>query len=322
MKSGLAGAIRISFPFSTCCNETRAYTSGNVHSHNRGDFSVLDPKLDLGELEVSLENRYVELQSLRAGGQGVVFSAKRTLNSRREAVDDHVALKIHSGATENVRVDREIAALQGFDHPCLATLVEHGTLSLNGEQYRYVAWRFIQGTALDERLKGGPISAKAVACVGRDVARAIDHIWQKRIVHRDINPKNIMLSPREDSAVLIDLGVARFLDLRVLTAAGRTWGTPGYFSPEQWYGPGENLTCHSDVFTLGVSLQEALLGRHPTLGDQETLLNSRTPTSTLCPTAPAALAAIIDSCLHPRPVFRPMPSALASDLARLAADLL
>lgn len=282
---------------------------------------MLDPKLDLGELGVSLEGRYADLQCLRAGGQGVVFSAKRVLNPQREPENDHVALKIHSGATENVRVDREIAALQGFDHPCLASLVEHGMLTLKDEHYRYVAWRFIQGTALDDRLKCGPVSAKAVACVGRDVARAIEHIWQKRIVHRDINPKNIMLSPKEDAAVLIDLGVARFLDMRVLTAAGRTWGTPGYFSPEQWYGPGENLTCHSDVFTLGVSLQEALLGRHPTLGDQQSLLNTLQRTSTLCPTAPAALAAIIDSCLHPRPAFRPMPSALAGDLARLAAEL-
>jgi serine/threonine protein kinase len=282
---------------------------------------VLDPKVDLGELKVSLENRYASLQCLRAGGQGVVFSARRILNHRKEPVDDYVALKIHSGTTENVRVDREIAALRGFDHPCLASLVEHGMLSLNGEQYRYVAWRFIHGIALDERLKSGPVSAKTVACVGRDVARAIDHIWQKRIVHRDINPKNIMLSPREDSAILIDLGVARFLDLQVLTAAGRTWGTPGYFSPEQWCGPGENLTCYSDVFALGISLQEALIGRHPTGGDQRSLLNGRVPTASLCPTTSAMLATIIDECLHVRAAFRPAPSVLAQELARLAAQL-
>jgi eukaryotic-like serine/threonine-protein kinase len=190
-------------------------------------------------------------------------------------MDDDVALKIHSGVTENARVDREIEALQGFDHPCLASVVEHGTIQLQNVNHRYVAWRFIEGAALDERLKTNPVSAKVVACVGRDVARAIEHIWLKKIIHRDINPKNIILSPRENSAVLIDLGVARFLDHSVLTAAGRTWGTLGYFSPEQWSGPGENLTCYSDVFALGVSLQETLIGRHPTSGDQQRFLMGR-----------------------------------------------
>jgi serine/threonine protein kinase len=282
---------------------------------------VLDPQIDLAELSHSLGNRFSQFACLRIGGQGIVFGAKRNLDTQQQPADDRVAIKIDSGKTDSVRVDREIGALQGFDHPCLASVVEHGMLLLQGEQFRYVAWRFIEGTAFDERLKKGSVSARTTACIGRDVARAIEHIWQKRIVHRDINPKNIMLSPREDSAVLIDLGVARFLDMSVLTAAGRTWGTPGYFSPEQWFGPGENLTCYSDVFALGVSLQEALIGRHPTGGDQKSLLNGPIPTAKLCPTTSALLASIIDQCLHLRAAFRPAPSVLAQELARLAAQL-
>lgn len=277
--------------------------------------------VDLAEVEQALGRRFSQFNHIRIGGQGVVFRARRNLDSNLQAVHDDVALKIHSGVTENARVDREVEALQGFDHPCLASVVEHGTIQLNGGHHRYVAWRFIDGAALDERLKASPVSAKAVACVARDVSRAIEHIWLKRIVHRDINPKNIILAPREDAAVLIDLGVARFLDQRVLTAAGRTWGTLGYFSPEQWSGPGENLTCHSDVFALGVSLQEMLIGKHPTGGDQQALLSGPSPTSHRCPTAPAMLAAVIDQCLQIRPAFRPMPSVLAQQFALLAAQL-
>ena len=283
--------------------------------------SVLNPQVDHAELEQSLGHRYSHFRCLRVGGQGVVLSARRNLDVRLQPANDHVALKIHSGVTESARVDREIEALRGFDHPCLASIVEHGTVELQGAQHRYVAWRFIEGAALDDRLKRGSVSPKVTACIGRDVARAIEHIWQKRIIHRDINPKNIMLAPREDSAVLIDLGVARFLDQSVLTAAGRTWGTLGYFSPEQWVGPGENLTCHSDVFALGVSLQEILFGKHPTGGDQQLLLSGSIQTSRLCPTAPAMLASIIDQCLQLRPAFRPIPSVLAQELANLAAQL-
>jgi serine/threonine protein kinase len=282
---------------------------------------VCQSQADIDELIAALGNRFSSVAYIRVGGQGTVFRAIRTMDPKGATCNDSVALKIHTGSTDNVRVDREIGAIDGFDHPCLASFVEHGIVELKGTRYRYIAWRFIDGSALDDRIKLGPVSAKAVACIGRDVARAIEHIWQKRIVHRDISPKNIMLSPREDAAVLIDLGVARFLDLQVLTAAGRTWGTPGYFSPEQWAGPGENLTCYSDVFALGISLQEALCGRHPTFGNHQLLFTNPIPTGVLCPAVPAALASLIDRCLQLRPPFRPNPTSLAQELAVIAAML-
>jgi eukaryotic-like serine/threonine-protein kinase len=270
-------------------------------------------------LTVALNNRFEVGERIRIGGQGVVFRARRVRDLAGTAVDDDTALKIHTNANEEARVDREIDALQGFDHPSLASVIEHGHAALGDENCRFVAWRFIDGSALDDRIHRGPVPPRTVACIGRDVSRAIDHIWQKRIVHRDINPKNIMLLPREDAAVLIDLGVARFLDLTTLTAAGRTWGTRGYFSPEQWTG--DNLTCYSDVFALGVTLQEALSGRHPTGGDQQALFSAPPETLRICPTAPAALVNLIDRCLRLRPPFRPTPTVLSHELALLAAQL-
>jgi serine/threonine protein kinase len=128
-----------------------------------------------------------------------------------------------------------------------------------------------------------------------------------------------MLVRGEAGAVLIDLGVARFLDMSAVTAAGMTWGTPGYFSPEQWNG--DNLTCHSDVFSLAVSLQEAISGHHPTRGDQDAMLRAPVKTSTICPTAPARLAELIDRCLSLRPAFRPVPLFLEQEFAEIAAQL-
>lgn len=217
-------------------------------------------------------------------------------------------------------MDREIRALNGFRHANLANIVEHGRISLSGESVRYVAWEYIDGEPLDMKLRAGPLHPKTVACVGRDVARAIDHIWSKRIVHRDVTPKNIMLRKGDAEAVLIDLGIARHLFESPLTAPGLTWGTYGYLSPEQCRAE-PNLTCHSDVFSLGVSLQEALAGRHPTRGDQQILVTTPPRTADLVPSSPAALAEVVDLMLNPRAPFRPLPAVLVARLAELAANL-
>ena len=156
--------------------------------------------------------------------------------------------------------------------------------------------------------------------LGRDVARAIDHIWSKRIVHRDVAPKNMMLRRGDLEAVLIDLGIARHLSESPLTAPGLTWGTYGYLSPEQCRAE-PNLSCHSDVFSLGVSLQEALVGRHPTRGDQQILVTTPPKTSDLVPSSPAALAEVVDLMLSLRAPFRPLPAALVIRFADLAASL-
>jgi serine/threonine-protein kinase len=94
-----------------------------------------------------------------------------------------------------------------------------------------------------------------------------------------------------------------------LTAIGFTCGTMGYLSPEQCRTE-RQLTCQSDVFSLGVTLQECLVGRHPTLGDQQALCVSPRPTAALAPTVPAGLAQLIDSMLELRAAFRPLPGTL------------
>ena len=272
------------------------------------------------QLTSALGGRFEILAVLRPSGQARVFRARRHVSPEGiSGLNEDVALKVHTNTAELARVDREVDALHGFEHPCLARFVEHGTINLCGQSTRYVAWRFIEGRDLAAHLQSGPVRARLVAAIGRDVARAIEHIWQKKIVHRDINPKNIIIPVGESGAVLIDLGVARFLDQSVLTAAGMTWGTAGYFSPEQWFG--DNISCHSDVFSLAVTLLESLTGRHPTNLDQTALLGRQLKTSTVSPTTPAKLAETIDRCLAFRPAFRPHPKVLAQEFAEVAAQL-
>jgi serine/threonine protein kinase len=272
------------------------------------------------EVSRLLRDRFRIEEIIRVGGQGVVCRGLRTTSGVEQPGSQAVALKFYLDPSQDVRVEREIKALTGFHHPNLAHLVDHGRVVVHGKTIRFVAWEYVEGEALDQRLMRGPLPARLVACVGRDIARAIEHIWTKRIVHRDVNPKNIMLRRSEEVAILIDLGVARHLSETPITSEGLTWGTIGYLSPEQCRAE-TNLTCSSDIFSLGVVLQEALSACHPTGGDQKILVALPKKTSYLMSTAPAGLADIIDSMLCLRAAFRPHPHALAIRLAELTAEL-
>lgn len=256
---------------------------------------------------------------IRAGGQGVVCAGVRTVARSNKKVSQDVAIKFYLDPTQDERVDREIRALQGYSHPNWANLLEHGRISIAERQVRYVAWEFVEGKPLDELLQQGPLPAKKVCLLGRDVSLAIQHIWQKRIVHRDVKPRNIMLRSPSLEAVLIDLGIGRHLSEPTLTTLGFTLGTPGYMSPEQCRAE-KQLTCHSDVFSLAVVLQEALLGNHPTHGDQSLLLTSWLPTVHIVPSVPLPLAKVIDAMLHPRAAFRPHPANLSVKFSEMAAS--
>jgi serine/threonine protein kinase len=274
-----------------------------------------------GDIETALGGRYVLGAEIRVGGQGVVYRAHRRLTLTNTITSDDVALKVHMHASQDLRVEREINAMTTMRHPNLANLIEAGMITVAGTTCRYASWEFIEGDALDHRLAGGALDAKTTCVIGRDVCRAIDHIWsEQRIVHRDVNPKNIMLRIGDRDAVLIDLGIARHLLETSITAPQMTWGTFGYLSPEQAQAS-RNLSCASDVFALGVTLQESLLGRHPTNRDQYTLLVSAPRTATLVPTAPAAMIRLIDLMMSARPAYRPPPRILAAEFAALIALL-
>jgi len=171
------------------------------------------------QIEAALGGRYRVGSELRVGGQGAVFKATRIKTEDGKAVADEVALKLHLDPRQDVRVEREIRAMQGLSHHALARLVEHGFCELSGVRTRYIAWEFIEGQALDERISSGALSVTEVADFAPDVCSAIQVIWSKRIVHRDINPKNVMTRSK-GGGVLIDLGGARHLDETSVTAMG------------------------------------------------------------------------------------------------------
>ena len=267
-----------------------------------------------------LGGRFVVQTAIGQGGQGAVFRARRTARPDGRAAADDCALKIHFDPQQDERVVREIGVMERLRHPCLANLIEHGVLQTGADQVRYIAWEFIDGIPLATRITAGPLPARTVAVVGRDVATALAHVWAEGVVHRDVKPANIMLRTGDEAAVLIDLGAARHLTQATLTAVGWTCGTSGYMSPEQARGE-QQLTCFSDVFALGLALIEALTGRHPTGHRQDLLQSSAVVPSQLLPAAPVGLVRLLDQMVKPRPAFRPRPEALADAFGRLVPQL-
>lgn len=258
---------------------------------------------DQRAVQAALGGRYEILHEIRVGGQGAVFYAKRKLTPSNAPASDLVALKLHLDPKQDIRVEREIDAMEGVVHPCLSRLIEHGFCDIAGKKTRYIAWEFIEGQALDSALASGPLDESKTAQMAKDVCLAISAIWKKRIVHRDINPKNIMLRA-SGGAVLIDLGGARHLDETSVTAQGMTFGTQGYFSPEQ-YRTERALTSASDVFSLAVVISQSLSGKHPTNFDQHQLAIAPPSCRVASPNANPALCDMVDRMLSVRAAFRP-----------------
>jgi serine/threonine protein kinase len=273
--------------------------------------TAFTPPLTAAEVQAALASTCKVEATLQAGGQGAVFKARTT----KGAV---VALKIYSSDQLEERLQREIEALKRIRSPTLVELHDAGTCTVRGQQCQYLMTTFIAGQTLDALLKaGGPQPLDLIARVARDVALAIEMVWSARIVHRDVKPNNIMLSPA-GGAVLIDLGVARHMDMTSLTTTGKTWGTNGYLSPEQCRG--QPLTCKSDVFALGVVVQECILGRHPTGLRQPLLIGGGVKSAALRTGLPPFFVHLVDEMVHAKAIMRPSPNRVARVLEKLAAS--
>jgi serine/threonine protein kinase len=294
------------------------------------------------DIEAALGGRYIVGSEIGVGGQGAVFRATRTSLPDGTAASDDVALKLHLHPSQDIRVRREIGAMQNVSHPNLARLIEHGFCDVASKHTSYLAWEFIEGQPLSAQLKTGPLLESEVLAIGRDVSAAIAEIWSQRIVHGDIKPSNIMLRNSDgyimvgsvDGAVLIDLGAAKYLDQdnnRALrppkyfdtedtAAALKPFGTRGYFSPEQIRGT-PALSCASDVFSLGVVMLQCLLGRHPTDYDQGALVDGILASGGKS-AASGGLLGVLDRMLSPRPTARPNPEELSRRFQTLRQSML
>lgn len=241
----------------------------------------------------------IDISSLiYVGGQGVVFLG--------EVKKTSAAIKIYFPGQLCTRIEREVGALADLQCESIVNLLWFDQVPFAEDILQLVATEYVEGQNLKDYIElNGPLSENELGALAYDVSCAIQAMWSHRIVHRDLKPENIIRRTSGRFCV-IDLGVARHLEMSSLTAMGMTWGTYGYFSPEQTKAV-RQLTCKSDLFGLGVVLVEAGLGRHPTQRDQLRLLARRLHESLPTPIDSMKISAIIKSILHPKPMKRPKP---------------
>lgn len=260
------------------------------------------PPHQIDVVRAALPAGYEIIDYLDQGGQGSVFDGR--YNGQRAAI------KVFNPLAEQERIDREVAALCAIDCDYLVKVRAHTTITILGQAAPVVAYEFLEGG--DLRVLMPPAAAdlptqETLRDIGLHVGIAIESLWSAqlgRIVHRDIKPANIICSGTR--SVLVDIGLARHLDLPTITIFGMAVGTLGYMSPEQSVGR-RHLTIHSDVFSFGVTLYHLAAGVHPFNGQQAQIGTvTPQPLSLHRPDLAPELCRYVDSMLVTVPHRRPI----------------
>ncbi|MBW8721419.1 MAG: serine/threonine protein kinase [Polaromonas sp.] len=173
------------------------------------------------------------------------------------------------GSTE--RFERETGALLSCAHPSIATLREGLLFEMGPAKFWLVVEELLSGGTLETRLAAGLLTQEEVRTIGAHLADALAHLQERRLVHRDVKPANILF--RNDLAipVLTDFGIVRVLDAPTITQAFAAQGpnTPAFAAPEQLNNEMPLIDGRTDQFGLSVVLVMSLLGRHPYMGEGE-----------------------------------------------------
>ena len=224
-----------------------------------------------------------------------------------------VAFKLLPAATisdqqANKRMWREARAAATLDHPNICTVYEVG----EADGHSFIAMQYIEGTTLAEEIKKGALAWRDALDVAMQISDALAEAHAHNIIHRDIKPGNIMLTPRGQVKVL-DFGLAKVLHTpqgvntkaeteELLSRSGLIMGTMPYMSPEQLRG--EVVDARTDIFSFGIVLYEMLTGRQPFVRQSGAeivsalLTEEPTALSTYAPETPEELQSIVRKCLE------------------------
>ena len=197
------------------------------------------------------------------GGMGTVYLAKRADGQYHQ----RVALKLIKRGMDSEEIVRrfrhERQILAGLNHPHIARLLDGGTTE---DGRPYFVMEYIEGQPITAWCDQQRLNTVERLKLFRTVCAAVHHAHQNLVVHRDLKPGNILVTP-DGTVKLLDFGIAKLLNPELsnltfdLTETGARLMTPEYASPEQVRG--ETITTASDVYALGVVLYELLTGHRP-----------------------------------------------------------
>jgi alpha-tubulin suppressor-like RCC1 family protein len=253
-----------------------------------------------------LDAEFKTVRELGRGGSAVVYLAIEHELDRPVAIKViHPALAVDEETVQ--RLMREARTLARLSHPNIVTL--YGIRRLEDGRLALIMQYAGAQTLRDWLRDAGPANFATVHVLLRDIAEALAHAHQYRIVHRDIKPENIYLDTTTGSARLSDFGIARIWDHDAgLTLGGVAIGTPTYMSPEQV--DGNEVDGRSDLYSLGLIGWELLAGRKPWEGESlygviyKQKHDLLPPLAALRPGIPEPLRAAIETALAKRPEQR------------------
>lgn len=192
----------------------------------------------------------------------------RVYLGRDTVLDRPVAIKIlnpgYSGTDIGARFRREGRTAARLSHPNIVQVYDAGEGELEGREVSYIVMEYVPGGDLkgliDEK---GPMPNDELARLGAEISSGLAHAHERGVIHRDIKPHNILIDAH-GRPKLTDFGIARALDTTQATQTGSYLGTALYSSPEQLRG--EKVTPKSDVYSLGIALYQAAVGKAPFSG--------------------------------------------------------
>jgi eukaryotic-like serine/threonine-protein kinase len=205
---------------------------------------------------------YRILDQVGAGGMGVVFRA------RDERLERVVALKVllpgvlaDQGSRKQFR--REALALAKLNHPGIATIHDFDTQ----DGIDFLVMEYVVGITLASKLGSSILPDKEILAIAQQIANALDRAHQFGVVHRDLKPGNVMITPTGE-VKLLDFGLSLLLKPASETALSETIslvpnavGTLPYMAPEQLRG--EDLDGRCDIYAAGVIMYEMTTGHRP-----------------------------------------------------------
>ncbi len=244
----------------------------NVHAPPAARDEAGDMPASSGRQPVQIGPYRIE-RVIGRGGMGTVYKALVVV-SCEVPIGSHVALKLlrETEPQERRRFAREAGYLQALRHPNIVRVLDAGEY----EGQPYLVMQLIEGHHADDLvIEGRAVDQQRVADLAIQALDALQVAHHAGILHRDIKPGNIMITPA-GQVKLVDFGLAQYIDAEShLTATGAVVGTPAYMSPEQASGRRDEISRRCDIYSMGACLYELLTGEQPFTADNSVALLRR-----------------------------------------------
>jgi len=261
------------------------------------DNSAPGPGSQIGPFRIERE--------LGRGAVGVVYLAHDTKLDRSVAIKSLPA-EVMDNPKVRSRFSREARVLASLNHPNIATIYDQLE---EAEGLGYLVLEYVPGQTLAERIAKSQLKLQETLTIALQIAEAVAAAHEHDVIHRDLKPGNIKITP-EGKVKVLDFGLAKAVGGQALdqqstiTEPGRVIGTPAYMSPEQ--ARGKPTDKRSDIWSFGCVLYEMLTGRVPFKGEtvSDTLVNilqTEPNWQTLPESMPANIQALLRHCLTKDP---------------------